>query len=71
MSIGIAFSCGGVKAAFHIGVLAALEEENIDIEYVSGTSSGAIVASLYAAGFNSKEILRFFNFKEKRRKLWD
>ena len=39
---------GGVKGAAHIGVIKALEEENIKFQYVSGTSSGSIVATLYA-----------------------
>ncbi|MBQ3145936.1 MAG: patatin-like phospholipase family protein [Clostridia bacterium] len=41
-------SGGGVKGAAHIGVIRAFEEENIKIDYISGTSSGSIVASLYA-----------------------
>lgn len=39
---------GGVKGAAHIGVLKALEEKNIKVDYISGASSGSIVASLYA-----------------------
>ena len=41
-------SDGGIKGAAHIGVIRAFEEENIKINYISGTSSGSIVASLYA-----------------------
>ena len=37
-----------MKGAVHIGVIKALEEKNIKINYISGTSSGSIVASLYA-----------------------
>ena len=39
---------GGVKGAAHIGVLKAFEEENIEIDYISGASSGSIVATLHA-----------------------
>lgn len=39
---------GGAKGAAHIGVLQALKEEGIEISYISGTSSGSIIASLYA-----------------------
>ena len=48
MQIGLVLSGGGVKGAAHIGVLKALEEEKININCISGTSSGSIVASLYA-----------------------
>ena len=51
MSLGIAMSGGGVKGVAHIGALKALEEENIKIDYIGGTSSGSIVATLYAAGY--------------------
>ena len=59
MSLGICFSGGGVKGAAHIGVLKALEE-NTKIDYIGGTSSGSIVATLYAAGFKSDEIYNIF-----------
>lgn len=61
MSFGIALSGGGIKGAAHIGVLQALKEENIKIDYISGTSAGSIVASLYAAGYTPYEILKLFN----------
>lgn len=48
MRIGLALSGGGAKGAAHIGVLQALKEEGIPIDYISGTSSGSIIASLYA-----------------------
>ena len=51
MNFGLALSGGGVKGAAHIGVLKALEEENIKIDYIGGTSSGSIVATLYAVGY--------------------
>lgn len=60
MNTGICFSGGGVKGAAHIGVLKALEEENIEFEYISGTSSGSIVATLYAIGYSADEIFELF-----------
>lgn len=60
MKLGLCLSGGGVKGAAHIGVLKAFEEENIKFEYFSGTSSGSIVATLYAAGFSSDEIYKLF-----------
>ncbi len=58
--IGICFSGGGVKGAAHIGVLKAFEDEKIDFDYISGTSSGSIIATLYACGYNSEQIYRLF-----------
>lgn len=58
MSVGLALSGGGAKGAAHIGVLEALRDNNIKIDYISGTSSGSIVAALYAAGYTPNEILR-------------
>ena len=60
MKIGLSLSGGGVKGAAHIGVIKALEEENIRIDSISGTSSGSIVATLYAMGYRSNEIYDIF-----------
>lgn len=61
MSLGLALSGGGAKGAAHIGVLQALKEEGISVDYISGTSSGSIVATLYACGYNPYNILYIFN----------
>tara|TARA_R110001592_G_scaffold10105_4_gene52695 strand:- start:103 stop:876 length:774 start_codon:yes stop_codon:yes gene_type:complete len=60
-NIGITFSGGGVRGCAHIGVIKALEELQIHPEIISGTSAGAVVGSLYAAGYNSNEIFDFFS----------
>ena len=60
MSLGLVLSGGGVKGAAHIGVLKALEEENIKFDFISGTSSGSIVAALYASGNTTEEIYNIF-----------
>lgn len=60
MSLGLSLSGGGVKGAAHIGVLKVLEEENIKINNIAGTSSGSIVATLYAAGFSADKIHKIF-----------
>lgn len=60
MSLGLALSGGGVKGAAHIGVLKALEEENIKIDYIGGTSSGSIVSTLYAVGYKPEQIYNIF-----------
>ena len=60
MENGLCLAGGGVKGAAHIGVIKALEEENIDFKYIGGTSSGSIVACLYACGFTSDQIYKIF-----------
>ena len=60
MKIGVALSGGGIKGAAHIGVLQAFKENRINIDMISGASSGSIVATLYAAGFSPDEIYKFF-----------
>lgn len=60
MEIGLALSGGGSKGAFHIGVIKALVETGIKIEYISGTSSGSIIASLFAMGYTPDEISKMF-----------
>jgi NTE family protein len=54
--IGVVLSGGGATGFAHIGVLKALEENDIPIDYITGTSSGALVGSLYAAGYSPEEI---------------
>ena len=71
MSLGLCLAGGGVKGATHIGALKAFEEENIKIDYIGGTSSGSIVASLYACGFNSDEIYAIFKKYCKKIKYVD
>lgn len=71
MSLGIAMSGGGVKGVAHIGALKALEEENIKIDYIGGTSSGSIVATLYAAGYKPDDIYYIFKMYCKKIKYID
>jgi NTE family protein len=54
--IGIALSGGGARGIAHIGVLKALEEQGIEVHHIAGTSMGAIVGVLCAAGFKANEI---------------
>ena len=60
MKLGIALAGGGIKGIAHAGVLQALEENNIKIDIIGGTSSGGIIASLYAMGYNPQKILDIF-----------
>lgn len=54
--VGIVLSGGGAKGVAHIGVLKVLEEAGIPIDYISGTSMGAIVGGLYAVGYDAKSL---------------
>ena len=61
--LGMVLSGGGSRGLAHVGVLKALGEEGIEPDCLSGTSSGAIVAALYAAGYSPAEMLEFFETK--------
>ncbi len=54
--IGLALSGGGARGISHVGVLKMLEELNIPVDYIAGTSMGAIVGGLYSAGFTADEL---------------
>ncbi|WP_231882582.1 patatin-like phospholipase family protein, partial [Oleiphilus sp. HI0061] len=54
--IGLALGGGGAKGGAHVGVLKALEREQIPVDYIAGTSIGSIVGGLYAMGYSAAEI---------------
>jgi len=54
--IGLALSGGGARGMTHVGVLKALEEKNIPIDYIAGTSMGSIVGGLYATGMSPEDL---------------
>lgn len=58
--IGLVLSGGGAKGIAHVGVIKALEDNDIPIDYVTGTSMGAIVGSLYSCGWTPDSMMRFF-----------
>lgn len=62
--VGLVLSGGGAKGAAHIGVIKALEENGIPIDYITGTSMGAIVGGLYAMGYSPEEMLELIQSKE-------
>lgn len=66
-SIGLVLSGGGAPGIAHIGVLKALEENEIPIDYITGTSVGALVGGLYAAGYSPDEMIQFFKSREFKR----
>ena len=71
LKVGLVLSGGGAKGYAHIGVLKALEEANVTIDYIGGTSMGSIVGGLYASGYKADEIaviahdLGFENYLEE------
>lgn len=67
LKVGLVLSGGGAKGLAHIGVLKVLEEAGVHIDYVGGTSMGAIIGALYASGYSAREldsIFRQVNFNE-------
>ena len=65
-TVGLVLSGGGAKGMTHIGIIRALEENNIPIDYITGTSMGAIIGSLYAMGYSPDDmeaLLRSEDFK--------
>ncbi|SEL10218.1 NTE family protein [Aquimarina amphilecti] len=60
-NVGLVLSGGGFKGVAHIGAIKAIEEAGLFPNYVSGTSAGAIVGSLYAAGHSIEKIKSFFS----------
>lgn len=57
MTTGVILGSGGVRGLAHIGVLRALEEDGVDIDIIHGSSAGAIIGGLYAAGHSVDEIM--------------
>ncbi|WP_158551457.1 patatin-like phospholipase family protein [Rhodohalobacter sp. SW132] len=77
LRIGLVLSGGGAKGIAHIGVIEAIEEAGIRIDYISGTSMGALVGGLYAMGYTTeqlREIVESNNFNElfldRRRRVY-
>lgn len=71
MKLGLCLAGGGVKGAAHIGAIKAFEETNMKFDYVGGTSSGSIVACLYACGFTSEQMYKIFKKYCKKIKYVD
>src|SRR5690606_42017974 len=58
--VGLVLSGGGAKGLAHIGVLKVLEEAGVTVDYIGGTSMGAIVGALYASGYGAEELELIF-----------
>ena len=66
-SVGLVLSGGGAKGMAHIGVIKALEENGIPIDYVAGTSMGAIVGGMYAIGMTPEEMVALLKSDDFKR----
>src|SRR6056297_400517 len=67
LKVGVVLSGGGARGVAHIGILKALEEAGVQIDYITGTSMGALVGGLYAIGYSADqltELSRRSNFIE-------
>lgn len=67
LKISLALSGGAARGAFHLGVLAAMEKNGVEIAAVSGTSIGAVVAVGVGSGVSALDMLRLFKSKAFRR----
>ena len=59
--VGLVLSGGGAKGLAHIGVLKVIDSLGIKVDYVAGTSMGAIVGGLYASGYNAEQLDSIFS----------
>lgn len=69
MKLGVALSGGGIRGIAHAGALKALEDNNIKIDIIGGTSAGSIIAALYAMGYSPYYI--FILFKRYAKELFE
>ena len=68
--INIVLSGGGAKTVGHLAVLELLEQHQIPIHSISGSSAGAIIAAMYASGRKTQEIMEFFKSTSLFRYTW-
>ena len=68
--LGLVLSGGGARGFAHIGVLKALEDAGIQVDYLSGTSMGGVIAAAYASGMSPGEIEAVTQEYKDYRSLW-
>ncbi len=66
--VGLVLSGGGARGVAHIGLIQALEDNSIPIDYIAGTSMGAVVGSLYAMGYTTEDMMKLIESEDF--KLW-
>lgn len=71
LKVGLVLSGGGAKGLAHIGVLKAIEEAGVKIDYIGGTSMGAVVGGLYASGYTATQIDSIFRVSDFDKLLQD
>jgi NTE family protein len=64
VKVGLVLSGGGAKGLAHIGALKVIEEAGVKIDYIGGTSIGAIIGALYASGYSAVELDSIFRFTD-------
>src|SRR5690554_5114155 len=61
LKVGLVLSGGGAKGLAHIGALKIIEESGVRIDYIGGTSMGAIIGALYASGYSAHQLDSIFS----------
>ncbi len=69
--VGLVLSGGGAKGLAHIGALKIIDEAGIKVDYIGGTSMGAIVGALYASGYSGKELDSIFRVTDFTKLIQD
>ena len=69
--IGLVLSGGGAKGLAHIGALKVIEEAGVKIDYIGGTSMGAIIGALYASGYSADQLDSIFRVTNFNRLIQD
>lgn len=64
VKVGLVLSGGGAKGLAHIGALKVIEESGVRIDYIGGTSMGAIIGALYASGYSAKQLDSIFRITD-------
>lgn len=64
VSVGLVLSGGGAKGLAHVGALKAIEEAGLRLDYIGGTSMGAIVGALYASGYSAAQLDSLFTYTD-------
>ena len=71
LKVGLVLSGGGAKGLAHIAALEAIEQAGVKIDYIGGTSMGAIIGGLYAAGYTSHQLDSIFHSVDFERIIQD
>ncbi|MEE1223181.1 MAG: patatin-like phospholipase family protein, partial [Bacteroidaceae bacterium] len=71
LKVGLVLGGGGAKGAAHVGILRAIEQADIPIDYIAGTSIGSIVGGLYACGVRAEQLDTLFRSQRWMKLLTD